>query len=375
MQKADKGNTVVILNRKHYACKIKYILNDKSRFQKVYIDHEKILNNLIHMENRVTEVLKNLRDKKEISIEQYKDLNPSGSRPGIMYGSAKNHKIVTDGLPSFRPILSTIGTPTYKLEKFLIQMLGPLTTNEYNIKNSFTYAEKLQSSHSKLVMASSDIESLFTNIPLQETIDVSVENLFKDVDVDNLSKDSFRELLTSTMSETLILFDQEFYKQHDGVATGSPLGPTLANVFLCYREKIWFQNCPSDLNLLSMEGTLIIHSYFFARNITSKNFEIIQNVNIKILDSLFTNFGSFIPESYKYNLLFTLIHRAFKLCPNFEVFNQKIDKLKIIFENNGYPKGFVEVCIKKYLDKVLKTSKKELICVLPFIGNKSLQLV
>ena len=48
------------------------------------------------------------------------------------------------------------------------------------------------------------------------------------------------------MSESLILFDQQFYKQHDGVAMGSPLGPTLANVFLCYHEKSWLQNCPSE---------------------------------------------------------------------------------------------------------------------------------
>ena len=42
VQKADKGNTVFILNRKDYVCKIKKILNDKSKFQKVYIDHDKI---------------------------------------------------------------------------------------------------------------------------------------------------------------------------------------------------------------------------------------------------------------------------------------------------------------------------------------------
>ena len=64
------------------------------------------------MENRVTDPLKNLRDKKEISIEQYKDLSPPGSRTEIIYGLAKVRKIVTDGLPSFKPILSAIGTPT-----------------------------------------------------------------------------------------------------------------------------------------------------------------------------------------------------------------------------------------------------------------------
>ena len=41
------------------------------------------------------------------------------------------------------------------------------------------------------------------------------------------------------MPESLILFDQEVYKQRDGVTMGSLLGPTLANVFLCYHEKIW----------------------------------------------------------------------------------------------------------------------------------------
>ena len=76
VQKVDKGNTVIILNKKDYVCKMKNILHDSSRFHKVYIDYDKSLNHLIHMENRVTDVLKNFRDKKEISIEQYKDLRP-----------------------------------------------------------------------------------------------------------------------------------------------------------------------------------------------------------------------------------------------------------------------------------------------------------
>ena len=91
-------------------------------------------------------------------------------------------------------------------------------------------------------------------------------------------------------------------------------------------------------------------------------------------NGVFTNFGSFIPKSYKYNLLFTLLHSAFKLCSNFELFHQEIYKLKTIFENNGYPKSFIDLCIKKYLDKVfikkevvVKASKKELISILPFI--------
>ena len=65
VQKADKGNTVVILNRKDYVCKMKNILNDSSKFHKGYIDHDKILNHLIHMENRVTDVAKILEKIKK----------------------------------------------------------------------------------------------------------------------------------------------------------------------------------------------------------------------------------------------------------------------------------------------------------------------
>ena len=73
---------------------------------------------------------------------------------------------------------------------------------------------------------------------------------------------------------------------------------------------------------------------------------------------LFTNSGSFIPKSYKYNLLFTLLHRAFRLCSNFEIFHKEINKLKNVFKSNGYPKSFVDLCIKKYLDQVIATENK-----------------
>ena len=35
-----------------------------------------------------------------------------------------------------------------------------------------------------------------------------------------------------TMYVSFFIFDQKYYKQYDGVAMGSPLGPTLANIFL-----------------------------------------------------------------------------------------------------------------------------------------------
>ena len=93
-----------------------------------------------------------------------------GIRPGILYVLCKVHKAITDICPLFRPILSAIGTPSYKLAKFLVSKLSSITFNEFTVKNSFALAEEIVHQNSKLYMGSLDVHSLFTNIPLEETI-------------------------------------------------------------------------------------------------------------------------------------------------------------------------------------------------------------
>ena len=123
--------------------------------------------------------------------------------------------------------------------KFFVPLLAPLTSSEYTIKDSFSFSEELLTFDSNLVMASFDIESLFTNISLKETIDLCVDILFSNTtNVDGITKDYFHELLSICMSESLVLFNEKFYKQIDGFAMDSPLGPTLANIFLCFHEQI-----------------------------------------------------------------------------------------------------------------------------------------
>ena len=179
--------------------------------------------------------------KKIITENKHKDLYPAGSRPGVLYGRAKIHKPIKDNVPSFRLILSAIGTPSYKLSKFFVPLLVPLTLNEYTIKDLFLFAEKLLNYNSNLVMASFDVESLFTNISLQETIDLCADLLFNDnPNIDDFTKTDLHELLTITLSESIVLFNNEYYKQIDGVAMGYPLGQTFANTFLSCYEQNWF---------------------------------------------------------------------------------------------------------------------------------------
>ena len=198
---------------------------------------------------------------------------------------------------------------------------------------------------------------------------------------------------------------------------GSPLGPTFANIFLSYYEQIWLKNCPYEFKPVIykryVEDTFLLfrskdriekfRGYLDCQHPNIKfTSEIEENNSISFLDikisrvnnsfstnfyrkvtfsGVFTNFESFIPISYKSNLIFALLFRAFKLCSNFELFHQEILNLKDIFNRNGYPGEFIHVCIKIYLNKVFidkkiyaLAPKKELVCVLPFIRKKSLQL-
>ena len=87
----------------------------------------------------------NLRDKRGIS------------NTGLCM--VKAHEMATDGASSFGPILSALDTLcllSYKFSKFLLPILGLLTTNEHTIKDFFILAEELQSFDSKLVMSSFD---------------------------------------------------------------------------------------------------------------------------------------------------------------------------------------------------------------------------
>ena len=68
-----------------------------------------------------------------MSKETRKQLKPVETRPGIMYGSCKAHKKCAHCDPPFRPILFALQTPTYKLAKYLVPNLEPLTNNKYTV--------------------------------------------------------------------------------------------------------------------------------------------------------------------------------------------------------------------------------------------------
>ena len=82
----------------------------------------------------------------------------------------------------------------------MIPILEPLTHNEFTIKNYFNFAKEITTYDGSLYMASLDVESLFTNIPSNETINNCVGDLQnKNLYNGKLSKrDPFKLLETAT---------------------------------------------------------------------------------------------------------------------------------------------------------------------------------
>ena len=96
----------------------------------------------------------------------YKSLKLRGFRFGILYGKSKVHKQLLDNCPPLRPTMSVIKTCTY-LAKFQVPVLGLITTSLYTVNNSFEFATEIVGQDLELFMASMNVESLFTSIPLE----------------------------------------------------------------------------------------------------------------------------------------------------------------------------------------------------------------
>ena len=87
-----------------------------------------------------------------------------------------------------------------------------------------------------------NIISLFTNVPLDESIHILADEAFKDTWFNkiynmSISKDDPIELLSVATKNQLFQFNGNLYEQVDGVAMASPLGPLMANAFMCSVEE------------------------------------------------------------------------------------------------------------------------------------------
>ena len=408
IMKPDKGNGIVLLNRVDYVQKMDSILRDTDKFLGIKGDlYPLILKN----EDKLNRFLRQLKEKGSIGDRVYHQVYASGSKPGILYGLPKVHK---SDIP-LRPILSAIGTHNYQLAKYLGPIINPITVNEYTVTDSFNFVKEVMGlDTSNSVMASFDVVSLFTNIPLNETIDICVNSLM-DLGLlpGSMSHMDFKKLLTLAVKDVLFRFNDSTYTQIDGVAMGSPLAPILANAFMSYYEKLWLDNCPTEFRpsfyRRYVDDTFLLfrdieHVPLFLEYLNSQHSHIKFTHEVEIqgklsfLDVLvsrsesgfttsvfrkktFTGLGmkfsSFLPSFYKSGLIKNLVHRAYKICSNYDNLDLELKFLTKYFVNNGFPEGLVESCIGKaltthftYVPRSVDTGGGHVFSI-PFYGSSS----
>ena len=118
IQKSDKGNSVVIVDKDTYIKRMENLLSDQRKFEKVTLKNDAFLNFVVNQEKRIDTIFKNLVDSNSMSKNLRKFVKPVGTRPGIIYGNCKLRKQYVDGCPPFRSFLSALQTPNITLLSF-----------------------------------------------------------------------------------------------------------------------------------------------------------------------------------------------------------------------------------------------------------------
>ena len=172
---------------------------------------------------------------------------PTSNQPGQLYGTTKTHKldntadITVDNL-KFRFIIAQSGTYTYNTTQVIANYLKPLcNSNEYIMRNTQEFAKIIREQDplkSNEQYVSYDVESLFTNVSVHETIEYIINEIYVENKLPKLcSKLIFKRLLLKLTIENTFMLNSKFYKQVDGCSMGGPLSVIFSDIYINKIEK------------------------------------------------------------------------------------------------------------------------------------------
>ena len=171
-----------------------------------------------------------------MQLDTFSNLVPSCSQPGKIYWLAKVHK---ENTPP-RPVVSMIRTAEYNLAKYLAKIINDAMPTTYMLNLIGYIANQISSfdfqpSH---ILVSYDAVSLFTNIPLNESINIVCNYAYQQHSPQKYSKKTLKKIL-QIATGGYFLHRGKPYCKIDGVTMGSPLGPTLVNFFGSFRKSFY----------------------------------------------------------------------------------------------------------------------------------------
>ena len=174
----DKDSSVVILDKVCYNEKINRLINDGiSKGMYVVEENENTLTELKSFQNYVYRHFK--------KHEKYKEMRPTSSQPARIFTTAKTNKFtdikqININDLKLRPIIDQTGTHLHDCLKIIAQYLQKLAINEYTISDTLSFPDILRENplDSNEEYVSYDVDSLFTSIPLGETIDIILDEIY-----------------------------------------------------------------------------------------------------------------------------------------------------------------------------------------------------
>ena len=383
--KPDKGNAVV-MDSIIYDKEILKLIADPGKFRKLDCDPTKT------RQTKLQNLLLKLKKRGLFSDDVYLKIYPVGSQPARIYGLPKIHKMKCENdIPKFRPIISSIGTYNYQLAKWLSDLLTDHLPNEYTSQDTFSFITDLKKQDLKgKYMVSFDVASLFTNIPLVETVDLAVDLIFTKYPELKVSRRDLFNLFMCATAETHFLFRGDVYDQIDGVAMGSPLGPVLANLFMGHHEKIWLENYNSgtvhfyrryvDDIFAVFDNKSDADSFFHYLNLQHPNIKFTQEAEVsqclsfldvlvdnsnglktsvfrkKTFTGLLTSFESFTAQSYKFGLIKNLLFRAYSISTSWSIFHDELTRIFKILSKNSFPGHVIDKVTAKFIGDRVTTS-------------------
>ena len=233
IMKADKGNSTVIMNTDDYHNKLMLLLNDSNTYQILPAKP----NPINAIQQSVNKLLLRFFRENKINPPTYYFLKCDKGVTPKVYGLPKIHK---PNLP-LRPIVSFIGSPTYNLSRYLVNILSPLLNHNHSVKNSSEFVQIINrcSVDDLDCFVSFDVVSLFTSVPLQE-ISALISNLLSRdeslVDRTKLSVGDIMEALELCFKSTVFCYNDVLYRQIFGTPMGSCISPVVADIFMEHLE-------------------------------------------------------------------------------------------------------------------------------------------
>ena len=370
---ADKGNATVILNTDDYEKKAAAIV-DHPPFKR--INHNPTAKN----EKRINDTLKRMAEIGDIDEETVRQLRvpANGTRIPLFYGTVKIHK--TD-LP-LRPVVSTIGSATYNIAKFVNRALTQYVRMSPSfIENTPHFIEEIESMQIQEdeVMVSFDVRSLFTSVPTIDAVRAIEEFLDADKTLKQrtgMNKEAIMKLVHLCLSATHFRFRNKYYYLEDGLPMGSPASQAIANIFMCKFEqnalssfthspKVWLRFVDDVFSIVkkSQVENLLRHlntqhpSISFTVEVETKNklpfmdvttHRIGNNIRIDVYrkpthTGRYLHFESNHPTSVKKSVVRSLRNRTKYITLGDEnTIQAEENRIKCDLEANGYPPSFIK---------------------------------